>query len=103
MIRTTPVTSAKCFTMPGYPNAVPAAAVAKTAALVKFSNLQVLSMATEAANAISDANAEAPLIQPFASAPAGDADITSDTKLFFIQEKNVGHDAALRATTETNK
>ena len=103
LIRTTPVTSAKCFTMPGYPNAVPAAAVAKTAALVKFSNLQVLSMATEAANAISDANAEAPLIQPFASAPAGDADITSDTKLFFIQEKNVGHDAALRATTETNK
>lgn len=23
--------------------------------------------------------------------------------MFFIQEKNVGHDAALRATTETNK
>ena len=67
-------------------------------ALVKALSERILSVAKTR----TDDKASAPLIQPYVSAPTGDAEITADAKLFFLQVKNTDQ-KFLRATSETDK
>ena len=53
-------------------------------ALVKALSERILTVA----NTTTDANASAPLIQPYVSAPTGDAEITASAGVFFMQAKN---------------
>ena len=70
---------------------------AKSVALVKLLDKNVLTLAEKTAS-----NFVETLIQPYVSAPTGDAEITADAKLFFIQVKNTDQ-KFLRATSETDK
>ena len=91
--RTESIASPTVYFMPGY--AQPANVEdSKTVAIKQLANTKVL---TVGASASIRNSYIVPLIQPYVSAPTGDAEITANAGLFFMQVKN--YDNKLRATT----